>query len=49
MRTWIRNAGLEKIYAFAICGLGHQGNLRICDAQKFADLGLWNESKNLRI
>jgi|688.fasta_scaffold668368_1 hypothetical protein len=53
-----------KISRFAICRLGHQGNLQICELilktlrisylwtgtpQKFADLFLRNEPKNLRI
>ncbi len=47
-----------QICEFVICGLGHQGNLWICKLintnlltgtpQKFADLWLLNELKNLR-
>jgi hypothetical protein len=31
MRIWIRNTAFSfQIFGFPICGLGHQGNLRIC-------------------
>ncbi len=55
MRIWIRNtvfclANLQ----IAICGLGHQGNSRICGLwtgthKKLMDLRLRNEPKNYRI
>ncbi len=42
-----------KICEFAVLGLEHQGNLRICDMRishyKFGDLVLRNEAKYLRI
>jgi hypothetical protein len=43
LRIWIRNTDFSlQICGFAICGLGYQGNLRICDLRinhyKFVDL-----------
>ncbi len=54
MQIWIRNILSLHIYGVAICGLRHQGNLRICDLRindyKLADFRFpdWHTSEICR-